>query len=259
MKAPTLPTLALQLDLAWEDRERNLDQIEAAIDHARPGPETLVVLPEMAVSGFSMNTETVCETFSGPSVTRLATMASQRRLRLLAGLAIRDDEGVAKNLALLIDENGNIASSYQKNQPFTIGEEHHHYAAGSDVVVFEIDGALVAPFICYDLRFPELFRRAAQAGAEVFAVIANWPAKRARHWSTLLRARAIENQAAVIGVNRCGTDPQHEYSGDSAILDAMGDPLAEADDEPVTLHATIDLEALRNWRQRFPALADMKG
>ena len=258
MTAPTLPTLALQLDLAWEDRDRNLDQIETALDHARPGPKTLVVLPEMTASGFSMNTQSVCESLSGPSITRLSELAAQRRLRILTGLAIRGDEGIAKNLAILLDEQGTISGAYQKNQPFSFGGEHEHYQAGEDIAIFEIDGAKVAPFICYDLRFPELFRRAVQKGAEVFAVIANWPEKRARHWSTLLRARAIENQAAVIGVNRCGEDPSHQYSGDSAILDAMGDSLAEAENEPVALHATIDLEALRTWRQRFPALKDMK-
>jgi omega-amidase len=116
----------------------------------------------------------------------------------------------------------------------------------------------VAPFICYDLRFPEAFRVATRRGAQVLAVIANWPAAREGHWMTLLRARAIENQTFVIGVNRCGTDPNHTYSGRSQIIDPRGEILADAGSTEGLIHGRLDLQLLTAYRNEFPALRDMR-
>ena len=115
----------------------------------------------------------------------------------------------------------------------------------------------MAPFVCYDLRFPEIFRSAVRRGAQVFVVIANWSVKREQHWVTLLQARAIENQACVVGVNRCGTDPKYAYSGHSMIIDAHGTVLAEVGNKETIISADIDLAALELWRKDFPALVDM--
>jgi len=116
----------------------------------------------------------------------------------------------------------------------------------------------VAPFICYDLRFPELFRASARRGAQLFAVIANWPLTRAQHWITLLQARAIENQAYVAGVNRCGRDPKLGYNGRSLIISPQGDILADAEDKECVISAELDLAGLLAWREKFPALQDMR-
>jgi predicted amidohydrolase len=114
-----------------------------------------------------------------------------------------------------------------------------------------------APFICYDLRFPEVFRAAARRGAEIFLVIANWPDRREQHWVTLLQARAIENLAYVVGVNRSGRDPEHVYPGRSMIIDPHGKILADAGGGEAVISAEIDPAEVRNWRRDFPALADM--
>jgi len=116
----------------------------------------------------------------------------------------------------------------------------------------------VAPFVCYDLRFPEVFRIAAARGAQLLAVIANWPSAREAHWLTLLRARAIENQAYVAGVNRCGEDPRLRYTGRSVIIDPRGEVLADAGSDEAVITADIDLADLEEYRRSFPALADMR-
>jgi len=121
-----------------------------------------------------------------------------------------------------------------------------------------VDGFLLSPFICYDLRFPEIFRTAASAGAVVFTVIASWPEARKEHWRTLLRARAIENQAFVIGVNRAGTDPSFRYPGCSAVIDPWGNTVVELDDQEGIASADIRIEDAVEWREKFPALRDRR-
>ena len=119
-------------------------------------------------------------------------------------------------------------------------------------------GLAVAAFVCYDLRFPEIFRAAAAAGADCFVVVANWPSRRTHHWSLLLRARAVENQAVVVGVNRCGTDPGFVYEGASAVIDEQGAVLAEAGAGVEVVRAAVDHEAVAAWREAFPALRDRR-
>jgi predicted amidohydrolase len=143
-------------------------------------------------------------------------------------------------------------------QPFTLGGESQHYAAGSGVVTFIWQNFVVSPLVCYDLRFPELFRAATQRGAQLMTVIANWPVARIQHWVTLLQARAIENQAYVAGVNRCGDDPKLKYSGRSLIVSPHGDILADAGDGEKVIGAELDLPGLIKWRADFPALKDIR-
>jgi len=126
------------------------------------------------------------------------------------------------------------------------------------VRTFNLGAAVVAPFVCYDLRFPEVFRVASAAGANLMVVIANWPSKRIQHWVTLLQARAIENLSYVIGVNRTGNDPTLEYSGRSVIVDYMGEILADAGSDECVISADLDFEELNRWREGFPALRDRK-
>jgi predicted amidohydrolase len=126
------------------------------------------------------------------------------------------------------------------------------------VVTFPWGGFTVAPFVCYDLRFPEIFRVATARGADLFAVVANWPNRRHYHWSTLLRARAIENMAGLIGVNRAGTDPEFTYAGGSAILGPQAEVLAEASDAPGFLKAELTPEIVADWLASFPALRDRR-
>ncbi|MBC8104772.1 MAG: carbon-nitrogen family hydrolase, partial [Cytophagales bacterium] len=137
--------------------------------------------------------------------------------------------------------------------------ERDCYAAGDRPVVWEIRGLRVAPLICYDLRFPEAFRDALDQGAEAFIVIASWPLARAHHWSALLRARAIENQAYVVGVNRVGIDPTPlTYPGRSVVIDPSGQVLAEGDDRELVLSAVLDRDLVARYRTELPFLADRR-
>jgi len=144
-------------------------------------------------------------------------------------------------------------------QPNDIGEAAARcYEAGASVVTFPWQGFSVAPFVCYDLRFPEVFRRAVRRGAELLVVIANWPHAREAHWLALLAARAIENQAYVVGVNRAGSDPHARYGGRSQIIGPRGEILAAAGADEQLLGAEIERAPLIAYRSEFPALGDMR-
>jgi predicted amidohydrolase len=143
-------------------------------------------------------------------------------------------------------------------QPFTLGGERDYYEPGAAPTIFRWHDCSVAPFICYDLRFPEIFRPVAAQGAELLTVIANWPAARDHHWQALLRARAIENVAYVMGINRAGRDPHTSYSGHSLIVGPDGNTLAAAGEGEEIITATIDRELLANFRRKLPFLADLR-
>ncbi len=141
---------------------------------------------------------------------------------------------------------------------FDIAWENKHLAPGAGVVVAETGGVKVVPLICYDLRFPELFRDAASKGAELFVVIASWPQQRAEHWRVLLQARAIENQASVVGVDRCGSDPKNAYRGQSRVIDPAGTVVADAGSGQCVMQIEIALDSLTSYRQKLPFLQDMR-
>ncbi|HEX5446549.1 MAG TPA: nitrilase-related carbon-nitrogen hydrolase, partial [Pirellulales bacterium] len=153
---------------------------------------------------------------------------------------------------------GALVARYAKLQPFTLADETKHYEAGGSVVTFPWQGFSVAPFVCYDLRFPELFRASVRRGAELMVVIANWPQSREAHWLALLRARAIENQSYVLGVNRAGDDPHLRYGGHSLLVDPRGETVIEAGSGPQVLSAEIERATLVDYRRDFPALGDMR-
>jgi predicted amidohydrolase len=156
------------------------------------------------------------------------------------------------------DSAGTEVARYCKMHPFTHGGEAAHFEPGSDVVHFSHEAVRIAPVICYDLRFPELFRHAVRSGVHLFAVIANWPRARHEHWTTLLKARAIENQAFVLGVNRTGRDPRNEYGGGSLLIDPRGVTLADAGGQAGLMEVEIDLQELLAYRRSFPVLPDIR-
>jgi predicted amidohydrolase len=154
--------------------------------------------------------------------------------------------------------DGKELARYSKMQPFTPGGESAKYDAGKSPTVFDWQGFKVSPFVCYDLRFPEHFRTATKRGAQLITVIASWPVTRIQHWITLLQARAIENQAYVAGVNRCGKDPKLSYNGRSLIISPKGDILADAGNGESVISAEVNLDELIAYRRDLPFLADMR-
>ncbi len=165
----------------------------------------------------------------------------------------------ARNASFVTGPDGTLVAAYRKLHPFSYGEEHQHYAGGDDCPLFTVDGIPCGLQICYDLRFPEPFRSLAARGAEVVFVPANWPVRRIAAWSTLLAARAIENQLAICGANRVGRDGAGlDYPGASALHDCFGEVIAKGDAAEGLVVGDLDLAALRAWRERFPALGDRR-
>jgi omega-amidase len=248
----------VQGDIVWENQTANYARVRQLLAAETLPAGALVLLPEMFSTGFSMNVAAVAE--GGPSATEefLAQTARELGVFILGGLVTRCADGRGRNQAVAFSPAGKEVARYQKIQPFTLGGESQHYAAGKEIVTFAWQHMVVAPFICYDLRFPELFRRAVRQGAQLFTVIANWPTPRIHHWTTLLQARAIENQAYVVGLNRCGSDPKHAYSGRSMMISPRGDILAEAGDGERVISAEVDLAPLLAYRAEFPALQDIR-
>jgi omega-amidase len=256
---PPLNLFALQLDIAWEDKASNFARVKRLLGEAKPAPGSLVALPEMFATGFTMNVEAMAESYGEETEQFLAQAAEELGIWILGGAAMCGQDGRARNKALVFSPAGKLEAFYAKMRPFTPGGEGDHYVAGVRPVKFRWGGTAVCPFICYDLRFPELFREAAAAHRpELFVVIANWPEQRIGHWITLLTARAIENQAYVVGVNRVGHDPYNKYTGRSLIIAPSGDLIADAGEKEGWIEARLDLDALVKYRQGLPFLEDLK-
>jgi omega-amidase len=247
-----------QLDIAWEDKPANYAKTRALLDALTLPRGSLVLLPEMFATGFSMDVAAIAEEEGGETEAFLARTACEYGIYLLGGAVTAAPDGRGHNEAVVFSPEGERFARYRKIHPFTYGGETRHYAPGRQVVPFEWRSVTVSPFICYDLRFPEVFRSAVRQGAQLFTVIANWPAARESHWVALLKARAIENQAYVAGVNRCGRDPKLAYSGRSMIISPRGDVLTDAGETEGVASADLDLAALLEYRRSFPALADMR-
>ena len=246
----------VQLDIAWENKRANHDRVRTLVAGVPKG--ALIVLPEMFSTGFSMNVPGIAEGEARETETFLASLAREREAYVLGGVVTARTDGKGLNQALVLDPQGKELVRYTKIHPFSFAGETNHYAQGTGVLLFPLGGFTVAPFVCYDLRFPEIFRNAVRRGAQLFTVIANWPAPREAHWVALLKARAIENQAYVVGVNRCGKDPKLAYSGRSLIVDPKGEVLADAGNSEGVIAADLDVAPLLEYRKTFPALDDMK-
>jgi omega-amidase len=250
--------LCCQLDILWENKPANHDRVRALLEAAAPPRGSLVLLPEMFATGFSLNVAAISDSVTPYTQNFLARAAADYGVYLLGGLVTTAPDGRGRNQCVVFAPDGAEIARHTKLHPFSLGGEAQHYAAGESICLFAWQGFTVAPFICYDLRFPEAFRAAVRGGANLLAVIANWPAPREQPWLTLLKARAIENQAYVAGVNRCGADPHQPYSGRSVIFDPRGEVLAEAGSEERVISAKPDLRALSAYRREFPALDDMR-
>jgi len=248
--------IGLQTEIAWHDRAANHAMVRAMLEAAGPKRGALVVLPEMFASGFSRDVAAATER-AAESEEFLSALAKEHGIALMAGLATRPD-GCGANESITFGPDGGELARYRKLQPFSLGGEPEAYPAGNRIVTFTWGGFTVAPFICYDLRFPEIFREATARGADLIAVVASWPNRRQHHWSTLLRARAIENMAGVIGVNRAGSDPEFIYAGGSVILGPQAEVLAEAGDAPGFIRADLSPATVAEWRAAFPALRDRR-
>lgn len=247
---------AVQFDIAWEDKTANFRKVSELLAANPPALGSLVVLPEMFASGFSMNLSATRQGADREDETFLSGLARKHAVFLIGGVVSPGAGALGRNEAVAFSPDGKLTARYAKIHPFSLGGEAQGHEAGTEIVTFPWGGFTVAPFVCYDLRFPEIFRAAALRGANLFVVIALWPVKRQQHWLTLLQARAIENQAYVVGVNRVGTDPSFTYSGRSVVVDPHGIIIADAAEREHVLTTALDVEVATAWRRDFPALRD---
>ncbi|MFK3779295.1 amidohydrolase [Agrobacterium sp. NPDC089420] len=241
----------VQADLAWENPERNLQQFDRHLDEI--GETDLIVLPEMFTTGFSMNPQAVAEPMDGPAVKWLLETARRHDADIVGSVAIAE-EGRYFNRLLWASPDGALIH-YDKRHLFTYAGEHAHYTPGQAQQVVHLKGWNIAPFICFDLRFPVWSRNRGQYDVALY--IASWPARRAAHWKSLLPARAIENQAYVIGVNRVGIDGNDlAYDGDSMVIDPLGEICFHANVNVTVHQQRLSRRMLDETRERLPFLRE---
>jgi predicted amidohydrolase len=246
---------AVQMNIAWEDRQRNYDAVSLLASKAKENSADLLVLPEMFSTGFSLDPSVTAEPEDGPTVRFLKHLAKTKQMNIIGGVVFGKSEERAKNSALVIDRNGREVSRYTKMKLFSYAGETKSHQAGTSPVTFTLEGITCACFICYDLRFPSLFCAVADQCDALF-VIASWPEARQRHWNILLPARAVENQLYVIGVNRVGEGGRLTYTGGSRIIDPMGNDIACAQSEPTIIYGNIDPAVVQHIRTELPFLKD---
>jgi predicted amidohydrolase len=243
----------VQSNIAWEDIEANIKNYTEILDKIQKDVD-VVVLPEMFTTGFSMNAELLAEPVGGKTTKWMQAMSKSKGFAI-CGSIITKDKGNFYNRFLFVKPNGDIVE-YDKRHLFTFANEHLTYSKGDRRVVFEYLGWRILPQICYDLRFPVWSRN--RNDYDLLINVANFPAIRRDIWTTLLKARAIENQCYAIGANRVGKDRLGiYYSGDSAIFGPNGEVVSKAlPGEETVFYASIDLQSLDDFRQKFPIILD---
>jgi omega-amidase len=248
----------VQHDIVWEDREANYARLAPQVARAAAAGAEFVLLSETFSTGFSM-TPGIGEPEDGPSASFLRAQAAEHGVWVAGSCPeIAPGADLPFNSLVLAAPDGQV-HRYRKLHPFTHGGEAERFRAGEAPVTVDVGGLRVTPFICYDLRFADVFWTAAEH-TDVFLVTANWPAPRRHHWTTLLRARAIENQAYVVACNRVGTGGDGlEHAGDSQVVSPMGELLATAAGGETLVLADVDAAEVAATRARFAFLADRRG
>jgi omega-amidase len=253
-----LRTCVVQLDLAWESPEENYNKVLSML-HGQEGQYDLIVLPEMFTTGFTMKPNGLAEPTDGETLHWMKFLAAKHGAVVMGSIII-EEEGKFYN-RLLVVEHGGLALKYDKRHLFRMAGEHDVYTAGQELQVFELKGWRICPIVCYDLRFPVWSRNGAREDGrlwyDLLVYVANWPERRVAHWKALLQARAIENQAYVIGANRVGKDGNEiVYSGDSQVIDPFGAILRQDTGNECILSSELDWEVLADYREKFPAWRD---
>lgn len=258
----TLTITTIQTNLHWEDKAANLQMLEQKINNIVTTTE-IVVLPEMFSTGFSMQPEKLAEAMDGETVQWMKKMAVSKKV-ILTGSVIIEEKGNYFNRLIWMLPNGQYGI-YDKRHRFAYAGEDDHYTAGTKRLITSVNGWKINLLVCYDLRFPVWARQTPAPMGEVgrgpeydvLIYVANWPERRIHAWKTLLQARAIENQCYVAGVNRVGNDGNDiSYSGESMVIDPMGEALYYKKGEEDIFTVTLDKRHLNTIREKFPFWKD---
>lgn len=246
----------VQYSPLWEDVEKNKKKLEKMLAEYNPEPG-VIVFPEMSLTGFTMRPESFAESVDGESIKFFKAISTKYSSAVIAGIILKENNSFF-NTIVHLDKKGELIKIYKKIHPFSFGDENIHYQAGNEAVITEIEGIKTGLSICYDLRFPELYRYYGKEKVDLILNIANWPIPRIHHWRILLQARSIENQCYVIGVNRVGTDPKLSYNGCSSVFNPMGEEMLCNIDEEKISSLEISFDKVTEVRDRFPFLNDIK-
>ena len=242
-----------QTDIIWQSPEANIEILNEWMEKI-PDNTDLVILPEMFLTGFSMDVKKIAQKSDGVGVLWLKRTAVTRNITITGSLTI-SDENRYFNRCIVALPDGNL-QWYNKRHLFRMGDEHQHFTQGDNTIIFNTKGWNVMPLVCYDLRFP-VWSRNVNLKYDLLIYVANWPQPRREAFLTLLKARAIENQCYVAGVNRVGTDGNGvKYSGDSVIVDPKGRFISELSSNPDIINCAIALNQLQDFRKSFPAYLD---
>jgi predicted amidohydrolase len=240
--------------LFWENVDKNLQNITVRLANIREKTD-LIVLPEMFNTGFTMNAKGLAEAMSGKTIQWMTQTAKQYDCVVTGSLIIRDN-GNYYNRLIWAKQDGTIAH-YDKKHLFALGAEHQTFTAGNQRLITELKGWKICPMVCYDLRFPVWLRNQPGNPYDLLIIVANWPERRSAHWRTLLSARAIENQAYVVGVNRIGHDGNEiYYSGESSCISPNGDVIYNKRDDEDLYTFTLIADEVEKTRRALPFLKD---
>ncbi len=251
----SLRVTLVQQSLTWQDPAANRERFDPLLAPLANSTD-VIVLPEMFPTGFSMEVEKLHETPNGPTVTWLEAKARELNAAITGSLIVKDGGRYYNRLVWVAPDMDRL--HYDKRHLFRMAKEHAHFTPGGSVALsLQWRGFRICPLVCYDLRFPVYSRRRAGLEYDLLIYVASWPAARRHAWRTLLKARAIENQAFVVGVNRIGQDGNGiDYAGDSVAHNYLGEPIAELADESAVTTVELDGDALWAFRERFPAHLD---
>ena len=248
---------AAQMDIAWHDRSANHDKARHMATRAKDAGAELLVLPEMFSTGFSMDTAITPESLDGITPTFLRALARDLDLAVVGGFVLERADSGPQNVSLAVDRNGKDLGLYAKIHQIGLLGEDKSYEPGDLPVPYTLGELNAACFVCYDLRFPELFRLVVDQ-CELIMIIASWPAVRQSHWDLFLQARAVESQCFLVGVNRVGEGGDLNFVGGSAIIDPLGKILAHGGDKETLILADIDPAKVAEVRSAMPFLKDRK-
>lgn len=248
-----------QLDIQFGNPDENYRQIETAITRAAEQAVDVIVLPEMWNTGYALTRLAALADLNGARTQKLlARLAQQFHVNIVGGSVAVERDGDYYNEMLVLNRQGQLLSRYDKVHRFGLMAEDRYITAGQTENVFSLDDVPAMGVICYDIRFPEWLRTQAAQGPQVIFVSAEWPTVRLPQWRLLLQARAIENQAFVVAVNRVGSDPDNEFGGQSLVIDPLGKVLASADDHPQIMTVKLNLAQVQQVRGSMPVFADRR-
>jgi omega-amidase len=246
----------VQFSQVWEKPEESIKVLDKLLNQEL-NKYDILIFPEMSLTGFTMKSKDFAEEIDGISTTYFLNLARNKNVHVFAGIIEKDDDDIYNSL-VHFDNKGIITARYRKIHPYSNAGEDKNFSAGSERVITKIGDVKIGLSVCYDLRFPELYRYYGKERSEIIINIASWPVPRIDHWNTLLKARAIENQCFMVGVNRVGTDKGNTYSGCSGIYDPSGNEVIMVENKEGIFVAEIDLNKVIEVREALPFLDDIK-